>query len=391
MNFTNLLLSFLLGALIVGGVTWLALRGGEPEVVAGRASATGEAVTDPASEATAPDAPDAVDRFFGLTAENRDLEKDVKRLQARLVELNPPPFDPAAFRFGLPEKADAFDQAKWPELSGHMTALGKVLAPLRESLAAGRQPSGKELADIVKHNTPLEEFAVRFGGDLDDSTPNNSYTHPAVVANLVRASLMGASDPLTRDQELAIEVLGDAWVGETARSLSALPPGAPDLAKTVAQVDAKLRFLASLKGVLTESQKGILFHPDTEGRLKLDLLSPALVYVLAVPVEATDREDMETKLVTQLLETAGVEVEDVSKLDWVGRQWVDEIPGVLTPMTSRDPDLIFPHVSVVQARARAEAAAIERILAMGGYSDDDVERLKGVGMLLYPFVLEKTE
>ena len=66
---------------------------------------------------------------------------------------------------------------------------------------------------------------------------------------------------------------------------------------------------------------------------------------------------------------------------------VDEIPAAYEPRPQRSVDLRFPHVDAVQARARAQASAIERVLAMGGLTDEQVEGLRAIGTLLYPYVV----
>jgi hypothetical protein len=115
----------------------------------------------------------------------------------------------------------------------------------------------------------------------------------------------------------------------------------------------------------------------------------ALVYILTQPVEAEGREDMQTRLVAGLFDLAGVEVEDLSPYAWIGARWVDEIPGAYEPQPVRSVDLRFPHVDAVQARARAQATAIERVLAMGGLTDEQVQGFRAIGTLLYPFVIQR--
>lgn len=387
MNLRTLLVSFVVGAVVAGGATWLVLRrgAGDGAIDAPAPTAPDDTARRPATLQPGADVGVSTEDLLTLEAENRELEGEVARLEARLTELRPPPLDPDAFRFGLPEKTPAFDKADWPMLCGHAAELSTLLADLRERIVTGQDVGAGFQQKLMKHNTPLALFAVAFGAEMEDTTPNGAYTHPAVVANMIRAALQEAGKPLTHDQEIAIKTLGDAWIGERRRAASSTPSS--ELAALVAEVDAKLRFLASVKNVLTEEQRGTLFHPETEGRLKLDLLSPALVYILTQDIRAEAREDMQTKLMQGLFDQAGVEVADPSAYAWIGERWVDEIPGAAEPLPVRSPDLRFPHVDAVQARARAQATAIERVLAMGGLSDEQVTALRAVGTLLYPFVI----
>lgn len=390
MPLRTLIVSFLLGAVVAGGVTWLVLTPRSADETAADATtakdAGAPAATDVGDVPTPEEGPGTAE-LLALEAQNRDLEGEVERLEARLLELKPPPLDPDAFRFGLPEKTPAFDKADWHDLSGKAAKLTAILAELRERVVNGQEVDGAFQARIIQANQPLATFAGTFGAEMEDLTPNGAYTHPAVVANMIRAALEDAGKPLTHDQEIAIKTLGDAWVGERRRAADVTPSSA--IAALAAEVDAKLRFLASVKNVLTDEQRAVLFQPQTEGRLKLDLLSPALVYILQQPLRAEGRADMQTKLVAALFEQAGVEVEDLSPYAWIGERWVEEVPDAAKPLRMGDPDLHFPHVDAVQARARAQAAAIERVLATGGLTDEQVQGFRDVGTLIYPFVLQK--
>ena len=412
MNARSFLLAFVLGAVLAGVPTWLVLRGkgggagsaldrppaagpgsGLPVSATGDPAAggapAGQVAGETLADAVLRGAPGALDRVLAIEAQNKDLAKEVGDLKAEIERLTPLPADPQAFRFGIPTTSPAFDQAKWGEMAEHTKALAGSMIELRDTIVSGGELSPKLISDLQKHNMPLVAFAIAFSGEVDDPTVNGAYTHPAVLANLIRAALLGANDPLSRDQEIAVKTLGDAWVAENGRFLSSISPAAPALARTVAEVDAKLRFLAAVKNVLSSNQRGILFHPETEGRLQLDLLSPVLTYVLSFPVEAKSREEMATKLVNQLLTTAAVESkeEEVLRYEWIGRQWVEDLGGLLEPVSLTDANFRFPHVDVVQARARAQVAATERMLAVGSLAPEQAERLRQATSLFYPYVV----
>ncbi len=182
--------------------------------------------------------------------------------------------------------------------------------------------------------------------------------------------------------------LGDAWLADSYRSVSGLPPGAPALRKTVVEVDVRLRFLDGVKNLLSANQRQVVFPPATEGRLKLDLLSPVLVYVLSTPVTGADATELGTKLVAQLLESAGVKTPDAGLYADVGRTWVDQIPNVLVPMSPYAEDLNFPTVAAAQARARAQATATEAILRAGNLTTEQADALRAFQTLLFPYVPE---
>ncbi len=220
-------LLFALAGLVLGGVLgalWIApaLRahegagleratdaGGAAGRLPGEAAGKdGEApdASDPASEpASLEGAPVAKERYDELQARVRTLEKEKTDLQAKVEKLGADleaaqtkPLDPQAFRFGVPKSAPAFDKADWTELADHVVKLRKVLG----DLPAQVESEGKDFHltpatahALQQHNTPLAMFAVGFGNDVSDATPNGAYTHPAVLANLIRAELLAAGDP----------------------------------------------------------------------------------------------------------------------------------------------------------------------------------------------------
>jgi hypothetical protein len=79
--------------------------------------------------------------------------------------------------------------------------------------------------------------------------------------------------------------------------------------------------------------------------------------------------------------------EDASGYEWIARQWMDEVPLCIAPLDGKSMDLIFPHVDHVQEAARAEAAAIERILGMRRLTPEQASTLLGVSMVLVPRVV----
>jgi hypothetical protein len=396
----GILLALLLGACCGLAVAW-AMSGPADETATGIEDPEGQKAANPDLRRSPEPDPDAVrnvpgeatltggsraaDRYGEAVQKNEALRARVKELEERVADLAPKAVDPQAFRFGLPEKVASFDSADWPTLADHMLELRDLITAVRDEFLRIGRPTAATMTRVQKHNMPLARFALALGPEIGEDNANSAYTHPAVIANLIRSSLQHAGDPLTRDQELAIKVLGDAWERDLTRGV--VPPGSPELGGLVAKVDAKLRFLADVKAVLSSSQRSALFNPETEGRLHLDLLSPALDYVHRFPVETRGRADMETKLLEQLFEHAGVEVENLTPYAWVAREWVDEMPGVLTPIARLSQELAFPHVDAIQQHAQAQVRAVARILGMGRLEAENAEKVRALTWLLDPYVL----
>jgi hypothetical protein len=355
------------------------LRAAEARVVAERG---GTGAPDPILEG----APGAEARFEEMKRENARLEAAVKELQAELDRRPPAPErDPSAFRFGLGEKTPVFDQAEWGTLGGHLVELAKSLAGLRKEIDENGQPGPGTIAAIQKHNIPLATLAIGLAAEVGGAGPNGAYTHPAVIANLLRAALLQAGDPLTADQESALRTLGEAWVRDEARRGASGETLA--LASIVADVEARRRFLDAAKGVLTPAQRALLFPAETEDRVGLDLFSPALIYQLRQHVTATDRETLEGDLLKNLVRVAGVSEENADAHRWIAERWVGDLSRALVPTGQRSPDLLFPHLDLVHAHAVAQVAATRRFLDTGGLTEAQAEALRENSMLLSPYLL----
>ena len=95
---------------------------------------------------------------------------------------------------------------------------------------------------------------------------------------------------------------------------------------------------------------------------------------------------LEKKAVATLFEHAGLEIEDREPYAWIGREWIEAIPGAAEPISERSVDLMFPHVDLIQTRARAQVAAIDRVLAMGGLTNAQKASLRALNTLLHPYV-----
>lgn len=322
-----------------------------------------------------------------LERKNAELSAALESQKQALAAATPPPLDAKALRFGLAGPTPVFDGADWAALAGHVSEMAKIMPQLSADLAAGRELSPDIQQGLQEHNTPLASFAVAASRELKGTGPNGAYTHPAVIANLIRSGLLAANDPLTPAQEQAIVTLGNAWVSDVERSLAALSADAPALASTIVEVDAKQRFLDAVKAQLTGTQRAVLFHPETEGRLGLDLLSPALVYMLHTGVYGATPAEVATKLVDTALKSAGAKDVDAAALAGVGERWLSEIPGGSEPRAMRDTETMFPTSQAMQACARAHAAAIQRLADSGRLTPDQVLKLKRVTTLLVPQVL----
>ena len=314
-------------------------------------------------------------------------DKALADAQQQVQALTPKPLDASAFRFGLPAATPGFDQTDWSKVAPHVIALSKAMPTVKQDLLGGKL-TAVSIEALQKHNTPLVELALRLAKDLGGDTPNDAYTHPAAIANLIRSVLQTAGDPLTSAQEHGIVALGKTWSAEAERLKAAPAAEALALERIVAEVAAKERFLAGLKELLTPAQRAVLWQPETENRIGLDIFSPGLIYQMREDGTHTDPAALPAHAVAKLLGLADLESVDAEPFVYFGQRWFDEVAGAKEPRTAKDPEVMFPTLAAVQAWAQAQLRATRGILESSKLTPEQAAALRGVGTLVQLQVLK---
>lgn len=291
--------------------------------------------------------------------------------------------NPATFRFGLAGETPRFDAADWPALAKNVRGLSDLMPRMAEGLSKGEPDTGL-MQEAGELNMPLAAFAISTAKELGGTGPNGAFTHPAVLANLLRAALAAAGLPLSEAQEQSLAQLGEAWVRDDAAARAATPPGSPALAGLIAEVEAKAHFMDGAKALLTFPQRSALFHPQTEGRASLDLFSPALVYAQRVPALGTQPAEAHVAALRFLLAPMGLNPEQRGAYTDAAARWLDDTPWRQRTLAGGDPDLAFPLLSDLQAFARAQLTAMQRILDQGLPTPEQATRLRASLTLVMP-------
>jgi hypothetical protein len=311
-----------------------------------------------------------------VEAEKVVLEQALIAMKLSAEKKETPPPSNASFRFGLKEKSPVFDKADWKQLGVNINELNQITPGLMKSLAAGKQLKPALMTKLQKNNIPLASFAIQAAGEVGGSGPNGSFTHPAVMANLIKSLLETSSDPLTDDQANSIDTLGEAWSREAAGLDQGFDEKTFNLAKIIAEVDAKQRFINGVRGVLTSTQDALLFNPLTTGRAGLDLLSPALIYTQRRPLMAGDRASLKTQGLNGLLGAAGIDKAELTEYSWIGDAWLEASPLARNAMKRGNPDMMFPTIKDIQSAARAQLTAMKQIVGLGRLSEEEEKTLQ---------------
>jgi hypothetical protein len=315
------------------------------------------------------------------TAEKAAAEKaaQLQAQQASNKSAKPdkkPATNARVFRFGLKNKTPKFDKTNWRDMATNISEMNKLMPGLMKSIVSGQQPSPAAISKMQKYNLPLAMFAIESSKEIEGTGPNGSFTHPAVIANLIQSLLDKAGDPLTGAQTSSIEGLGDNWVRELETTGQSASKEALELDQIIAEVDSKQRFIVGVRSYLTASQNALLFNSETFGRVGMDLLSPALVYISRLAIANSDTKVLIRQCLKQLLSLAGIEEPDLSEYEDIGRAWVNSSPLAQQAIGPRSQESLFPTVTIIQQSARAQSKAMKDIINRGLLSEKQEQSLR---------------
>jgi hypothetical protein len=336
-------------------------------------------------------------RLRDLEAENKALRAEAARTAAAAaprpaVENPAPAAAPEArapeaatrgYRFGLKGATPVLDKADWKKLAVQFLDLrGGVGEVIQEFLKTGDLSMKTRLA-MGEKNKPLAYFTIQASGEAPGMAENSTFTHPAVVASMVRALLENAGLPLSPVQDEAVRAAGESW----ARREEAL-----NLQKLVDEVESRQRFLDDIRSFLSAGQQAALFDPATEGRAGVDLLSPALNLARRTPVTEPTREALEKTLVRESFKLLGID-RNPDDFAWLGAEWVESIPEAAVPVSAEGfrMDAAFPPLAKLLRCARAQIGAMKRLLERENFDEATRKGIRTLTVLAQPQVVLPAE
>jgi hypothetical protein len=209
---------------------------------------------------------------------------------------------------------------------------------------------------------------------------------------MIRALLEQAGLPLSGVQDEAVRAAGEAWATREEARIAGYAADTFDLQKLVDEVESRQRFLDDLRTFLSSGQQGALFDPATEGRAGVDLLSPALNFAMRTPVTEPTREALEKTLVRESFKVLEIE-RSPDEFSWFGVEWIASLPEATVPVTEETfrMDAAFPALPKLLRCARAELAAMKRLLDRENFDEATVKRIRTLTILAMPQVVLKPE
>ena len=133
--------------------------------------------------------------------------------------------------------------------------------------------------EFHRFNGPFmaEVLKLRQNG-LDGAKLNNVWTHPAVIVNLIHATLEKAALPLTAEQQSALMRIGSKFVEEDRRRLERYTRETLALQRLLDETALKDRFFDEIHKLLDDGQRTVL-HPKVQrGYTNSDLFSSAIIW-----------------------------------------------------------------------------------------------------------------
>ncbi|MDF1702000.1 MAG: hypothetical protein P1V36_12655 [Planctomycetota bacterium] len=275
----------------------------------------------------------------------------------------------------------------WEEAGQALSRMTPLMGELVTSRLEGKPPP-PSVGDIQKYNGALVKLALRAQQDgIPGSGANGSFTHVAVVANLVHATLKQAGLPLDAAQEERLGRLADELLSEDARRIASYGDETLVLRKLLEETTLKDRFYAGVDALVSDEQREAL-HPEAlRGRASFDLFSSGLVWAQHLaPQRFTDKSKLNEMLVGQLLGRYGIGAEQRPLVEEVVGEWIAALPASMLDKTVDT--LVLTAGAVETARIRTSAtvqlAAMERLLQRLPADDAAVAKIRAEDKVAVP-------
>ncbi len=293
------------------------------------------------------------DANAGLLAKNEELTRQIDALRAsrperppavsgipEVVEPVPPPAQPGEpqldIDFGEYGSLTALLEADWEQAAEALELLGKDLVELAKVFDEGGTPDAELASRVAEQNQNLRDFALQVIGQLPtNNSGNGEFTHPVAQANLVAAILARGEHPLSTGQTDSIARQGAIFDDALERATLSYTESTPGLQKLLDEVELKESFRQGMRDVLTADQLAEIFHPETEGRVGLDLFSSGVMMNhVGRTVTVSSADELRPALMDRVKTLLDVSEADLAANQSVFDTWVSEVRPLLDTAVS---------------------------------------------------------
>jgi hypothetical protein len=233
------------------------------------------------------------------------------------------------FLYGEDTRA-ALEAVDWDAIGTALSKLPGPLSQFAEQLLAGKsiQELGPLLGELQEQYGPLLKAAFQMQqAGVPGTGVNGTFTHPAVVVNMIHAALAKADMPLSAEQQRAIEELGRRFTEEDRARRDGYDPDAGAMGKFVDEVALKDRFFKELFGTLSTEQGARLRPESVRGYAAVDLFGSALMFQgVAEPLQFADRAALEQSTASRVMERVHLDASKRSAVEAAVKRWSAAMP-----------------------------------------------------------------
>lgn len=335
---------------------------------------------------------DARSTIGDLTAERDALREQVDRLKADADAGRLAGGDTEArttTRFAGGRFAETLDAIDWQEAGQALSRMAPLLSEFVTSRMEGKPPP-PSVGDIQKYNGALVKMALKAQQDgVPGSGANGAFTHVAIVANLVHATLAQAGLPLDAAQEERLAALADRLLEEDEKRLAGQHEQTLTITKLLDETRIKDRFYAGVDALVTDEQREALHPAALRGRTSYDLFSSGLVWAQHVaPQPFREKAQLEQALVQQVMLRYGVAADQRAVVEEVVAAWVADLPASLVaePPDGLETQVNAHRVTRVRAAAVAQQRGFERLLQRLAADDPAVAKIRAEARVAVPML-----
>jgi hypothetical protein len=269
-----------------------------------------------------------------------------------------------------------------------MSKLAPLLAELADSLErTGKMPPN--VGEIQRWNGPLVSVAMKLvEAGVPGHGANGAFSHPAVDANIIHATLRAADRGLTETQEARLEEIGRRYAAEEAQRRASYPEGTLALRQLAEEAAHKDRFYAEVDEMLTPAQRDFLHPESIRGYTQLDLFSSGIVtYLEARPLDFKDREAAVRMMTDKHFEKFSLDPSSRPVVEQVVRRWAERVAeaGLDTPRERNIGLPLFMRAERVRKAAQLQLELWDELQRRVPLTEEQRKRLAAETSILVPF------
>lgn len=269
------------------------------------------------------------ERRKGAEEENATLRTQVAALREAATKGIAPdaPAVSKGVRYGYDRYKKTLEAIDWDVAGDAITHITPILEALVNARAAGK-PLPPSIGNLQRYNGPLVTAALTASQNgVPGTGVNGAFTHPAMLANMVYATLLKAGTPLSEAQEKKLKALADDFVREDEQRMGSYDESALGLQKLLDETALKDRLFAAIDALLTDAQRSVL-HPEVvRGRTSADLFSSGVIWGTVIrPARFTSAEQLSGVLTRQIVARYQVPEDQRSTVEDLAGEWLKSFP-----------------------------------------------------------------